>query len=163
MVDILAHRNKLNGRLVAHAGGDFGRPLGRHSHFFVLPMLFPFLKHWRRLYRARLCADRFRRGLRPDAGADRVSRRPYRRAEILLIGLTVGGLALIMLGLHLSYASLIVCAALLGLANSVYHPCDYAILSTHMDEARMGRHFSPDLRRFPCWCGGRPRSWPRWW
>ena len=34
-----------------------------------------------------------------------------------------------MLGLHLSYTWLIVCAALLGLANSVYHPCDYAILS----------------------------------
>ena len=29
-----------------------------------------------------------------------------------------------MLGLHLSYVSLIVCAALLGLANSVYHPCN---------------------------------------
>ena len=34
--------------------------------------------------------------------------------KILLIGLTLGGLALIMLGLHLSYTSLIVCAALLG-------------------------------------------------
>ena len=31
---------------------------------------------------------------------------------------------------------------LLGLANSVYHPADYAILSAHMDEARMGRAFS---------------------
>jgi len=62
--------------------------------------------------------------------------------KVLLIGLTVGGVALIMLGMHLSYTSLIVCAALLGLANSVYHPCDYAILSTHMDEARMGRAFS---------------------
>ena len=59
-----------------------------------------------------------------------------------MIGLTVGGLALILLGMHLSYTSLILCAALLGLANSVYHPCDYAILSAHMDEARMGRAFS---------------------
>ncbi|HEY6600773.1 MAG TPA: MFS transporter, partial [Xanthobacteraceae bacterium] len=64
----------------------------------------------------------------------------------------VGGLALIMLGLHLSYVSLVVCAALLGLANSVYHPCDYAILSTHMDEARMGRAFS--VHTFAGFLGG---------
>ena len=57
-----------------------------------------------------------------------------------------------MLGLHLSYASLIVCAALLGLANSVYHPCDYAILSAHMDEARMGRAFS--IHTFAGFLGG---------
>ena len=72
--------------------------------------------------------------------------------KVLLIGLTVGGLALIMLGMHLSYTSLIVCAALLGLANSVYHPCDYAILSTHMDEARMGRAFS--IHTFAGFLGG---------
>jgi MFS family permease len=62
--------------------------------------------------------------------------------KILLIGLCVGGFALIMLGLHLSYPWLIGAAVLLGLANSVYHPADYAILSAHMDEARMGRAFS---------------------
>jgi len=70
----------------------------------------------------------------------------------LLIGLWLGGLALILLGLHLSYASLIVCAALLGLANSVYHPCDYAILAAHMDEARMGRAFS--IHTFAGFLGG---------
>ena len=57
-----------------------------------------------------------------------------------------------MLGMHLSYTSLIVCAALLGLANSVYHPCDYAILSAHMDEARMGRAFS--IHTFAGFLGG---------
>ena len=72
--------------------------------------------------------------------------------KVLLIGLTVGGVALIMLGMHLNYTSLIVCAALLGLANSVYHPCDYAILSTHMDEARMGRAFS--IHTFAGFVGG---------
>ena len=57
-----------------------------------------------------------------------------------------------MLGLHLSYTSLLVCAALLGLANSVYHPADYAILSAHMDEARMGRAFS--IHTFAGFLGG---------
>jgi MFS family permease len=79
--------------------------------------------------------------------ADRVGAR-----KILLAGLTLGGAALIMLGLHLSYASLIASAVLLGLANSVYHPADYAILSAHMDEARMGRAFS--IHTFAGFLGG---------
>jgi len=55
---------------------------------------------------------------------------------------------LIGLGLHLSYPALIVSAAVLGLANSVYHPADYAILSAHMDNARDGPGvFDPHLRR----------------
>jgi MFS family permease len=57
-----------------------------------------------------------------------------------------------MLGLHLSYAWLIASAVLLGLANSVYHPADYAILAEHMDEARMGRAFS--IHTFAGFLGG---------
>src|SRR5216110_3644482 len=125
-----------------------------HFHLFVLPMLFPFLK-------ARLGVGYIELGFaltvfglvsgltQAPIGylADHIGAR-----KVLLIGLSVGGLALIMLGLHLSYTSLIVCAALLGLANSVYHPCDYAILSTHMDEARMGRAFS--VHTFAGFLGG---------
>jgi hypothetical protein len=128
-----------------------------HFHLFVLPMLFPFLK-------AQLGVGYIELGFaltvfgvvsgltQAPIGylADHIGAR-----KVLLIGLTLGGLALIMLGLHLSYASLIVCAALLGLANSVYHPCDYAILSTHMDEARMGRAFlGPHLCGLPRRRGG---------
>ena len=47
---------------------------------------------------------------------------------------------------------LILCAALLRLANSVYHPCDYAILSAHMDVRRMGRAFS--IHTFAGFLGG---------
>ncbi len=59
---------------------------------------------------------------------------------------------MIALGLHLSYSWLIVSAALLGLANSVYHPANYAILSAHMNEARMGRAFS--IHTFAGFLGG---------
>jgi MFS family permease len=69
-----------------------------------------------------------------------------------LMGLTLGGFALIMLGLQLSYPWLIASAVLLGLANSVYHPADYAILSAHMNEARMGRAFS--IHTFAGFLGG---------
>jgi MFS family permease len=125
-----------------------------HFHMFVLPMLFPFLK------------DRLGVGY-IDLGfaltifavvsgltqapigylADHIGAR-----KVLLMGLTLGGFALIMLGLHLSYSWLIASSVLLGLANSVYHPADYAILSAHMDEARMGRAFS--VHTFAGFLGG---------
>jgi MFS family permease len=125
-----------------------------HFHLFVLPMLFPFLKEQLGVGYIELGFALTVFGVvsgltQAPIGylADHIGAR-----KVLLIGLTVGGLALIMLGLHLSYTSLIVCAALLGLANSVYHPCDYAILSTHMDEARMGRAFS--IHTFAGFLGG---------
>src|SRR3954449_7631191 len=125
-----------------------------HFHMFVLPMLFPFLK-------AQLGVGYIELGFaltvfgitsgltQAPIGylADHIGAR-----KVLLIGLTLGGLALILLGLHLSYVSLIASAVLLGLANSVYHPADYAILSAHMDEARMGRAFS--IHTFAGYLGG---------
>ncbi|HKU04469.1 MAG TPA: MFS transporter [Bradyrhizobium sp.] len=125
-----------------------------HFHLFVLPMLFPFLKQ-------QLGVGYIELGfaLTVFGVVSGLTQAPigyladhYGARKVLLIGLWLGGLALILLGLHLSYASLIVCAALLGLANSVYHPCDYAILAAHMDEARMGRAFS--VHTFAGFLGG---------
>src|SRR4249920_3458332 len=125
-----------------------------HFHLFVLPMLFPFLKEQLGVGYIELGFALTVFGLvsgltQAPIGylADHIGAR-----KVLLIGLTVGGLALIMLGMHLSYAWLIASAGLLGLANSVYHPCDYAILSAHMDEARMGRAFS--IHTFAVFLGG---------
>jgi sugar phosphate permease len=71
---------------------------------------------------------------------------------ILILGVMLGGCALVSLGLFLSYPALIICAGLLGLANSVYHPADYAILAAHMDESKMGRAFS--IHTFAGFVGG---------
>src|SRR5256885_396702 len=125
-----------------------------HFHLFVLPMLFPFLKQ-------QLGVGYIELGfaLTVFGVVSGLTQAPigyladhYGARKVLLIGLWLGGFALVLLGLHLSYTSLLVCAALLGLANSVYHPADYAILSAHMDEARMGRAFS--IHTFAGFLGG---------
>src|ERR1700709_1636263 len=113
-----------------------------HFHLFVLPMLFPFLKQ-------QLGVGYIELGfaLTVFAVVSGLTQAPMgylgdrlRARKILLIGLPRG------------YSWLIAGAALLGLANSVYHPADYAILSAHMDEARMGRAFS--IHTFAGFLGG---------
>lgn len=62
--------------------------------------------------------------------------------RMLVLGLLVSAAALISFGLSPSYSRLIFATALLGLANSVFHPADYAILSARIASARVGRAFS---------------------
>ena len=125
-----------------------------HFHMLVLPMLFPFLK-------TALNIDYIDLGfaLTVFAVVSALTQAPvgylvdhFGARKILLIGLCLGGASLVLIGLHLSYSVLVTCAVLLGLANSVYHPADYAILDAHMDEARMGRAFS--IHTFAGYLGG---------
>jgi MFS family permease len=61
----------------------------------------------------------------------------------LIAALVLGAFAFISLGVFVdSYHWLLVSAGLAGLANTVYHPADYAILGDAISEARMGRAFS---------------------
>ena len=61
----------------------------------------------------------------------------------LLIGaLCLGGCSLASIGIVDSYSWLLVAAGLSGIANAVYHPADYAILSARVTPSRIGRAFS---------------------
>lgn len=125
-----------------------------HFHLFVLPLLYPFLK------------DRFGvgfvelgLGITVFSVVSAVTQTPigylvdrFGATKILIAGMCVGGAAFITLGLTLSYPWFLVCAALAGVANSVYHPADYAILSATQDERRMGRAFS--IHTFAGFVGG---------
>ena len=125
-----------------------------HFHIFTLPMLFPFLKQQLNVGYVEIGF-----ALTIFAVSSALTQAPIGyladhlgARKILLMGLCLGGFSLIVLGLHLNYPWLIASAALLGLANSVYHPANYAILSAYMNEARMGRAFS--IHTFAGFLGG---------
>jgi MFS family permease len=125
-----------------------------HFHILTLPPLFPILK-------ATLGVSYIQLGFAMTVFAlvsmftqapmgvlvDRVGAR-----KILLAGLCVGGSAFVLVGLVPTYTGLLACTAIAGLANSVYHPCDYSILNTGIRERRLGRAFS--IHTFAGFFGG---------
>ena len=71
---------------------------------------------------------------------------------ILIAGLALEGLAFLMIGVWGSYWAVMAMMVVAGIANGVYHPADYAILSASVSEKRMGRAFS--LHTFTGFFGG---------
>jgi MFS family permease len=68
---------------------------------------------------------------------DRVSAR-----MMLIVGLLGGALAFALAALIDSFWVFVAMFAVAGLANTVYHPADYALLSRHVPGERAGRAFS---------------------
>ena len=118
------------------------------SHFYilVLPPLFPFIREF---YGVSYTELGF--ALTVFAVVSGLTQAPvgyvvdrFGARKLLILGVCLGSVSFIILGMNLSYPSLIACAALLGLANSVYHPSDYALLAANIDGKRIGRAFSSE-------------------
>jgi MFS family permease len=62
--------------------------------------------------------------------------------RLLIAGLLLGAAALTAAALTPSYWALVVCFGFAGLANTVFHPSDYAILSHSVAQKRIGQAFS---------------------
>ena len=133
------------------AGSDLGTivvvsaaHLVSHLHIMTLPVLLPLLKEELQVgfFELGLALTTFNvvSGLTQAPMGFLVDRIGAR--TVLVAGLLLGGLAFVSLGLNTSYAWLIVVALVAGLANCVYHPADYAILTDGIAEDRIGRAFS---------------------
>ncbi len=148
-------------RAVSLAAGELqtlvvvsGAHLISHLHIMVLPVLLPLLKEHMNVgfFELGLALTTYNivSGLtQAPMGfvVDRIGGRP-----ILVTGLLLGGLAFLLLSVTGSYGWLIVTAVLVGLANCVYHPADYSILTDNISEDRIGRAFS--VHTFAGFVGG---------
>ncbi len=72
--------------------------------------------------------------------------------RVLIAGLMLGGLSYISIGLFPFYPWILVASALIGVANAVYHPADYAILGSVIEPGHLGRAFS--IHTFAGFIGG---------
>jgi MFS family permease len=115
-----------------------------HFQYLVLPPLFPLLKGelgigFVELGFALTVANIMAVAAQLPVGilVDRLGSR-----RMLVAALVVAGLAFVGFGLAPSYPHLLLMMVFVGVANSVFHPADYAILSANIAPARLGRAFS---------------------
>jgi FSR family fosmidomycin resistance protein-like MFS transporter len=116
------------------------------SHFYilVLPPLFPFIREfynvsYTEIGLALTVFNVTTAAFQTPAGflVDRIGAR-----SVLVAGLLLGAASLAVVGAVPSFWLLVAMFALLGVANAVYHPADYAILSQLVSHERAGQAFS---------------------
>lgn len=125
-----------------------------HFHILILPPIFVLVKDefgvsFTALGLALTVFNIVSATLQTPAGfaVDRIGAR-----VLLTAGLLLGATAITVVALFPSYWMLVVAFAFLGLANTVYHPADYAILSATIGADRIGKAFS--VHTFSGFLGG---------
>jgi MFS family permease len=115
-----------------------------HVYIIILPPLFPFLRaefgvSYTELGSVMALFNILSALLQPPAGflVDRTSAR-----TVLAGGLILGSLSLLAASFAPSFLIFSVLYAMLGIANTVYHPANYALLSTRVSVGRAGQAFS---------------------
>lgn len=115
-----------------------------HVYMLVLPPLFAFVRadyvvSYAELGIAIAAFNVVSLVFQPPAGflADRFGAR-----RLLIGGLVLSGIGVIIAGSIPSYWALVGGMALMGLANTAYHPADYSILSHSIPGRRIGQAFS---------------------
>lgn len=114
-----------------------------HAYFLVLPTLFPLLKEALDLTYTDLGLALTAFGLAAGLGqlpvgflVDRIGGRP-----LLILGMAAQGTAIGLIGFVDAYWQILALMGIAGLAHTVYHPADYAILTATVDPRRMGRAY----------------------
>lgn len=125
-----------------------------HVYLMVIVSLFPFLRNefgigFIELGFALGTSSIVSMVLQTPAGmlVDRIGSRP-----LLIAALCMGGLSFIGIGIFVSYPALLIGMVAVGIANTVFHPADYSILSSHISSTRIGRAFS--IHTFSGFIGG---------
>jgi MFS transporter, FSR family, fosmidomycin resistance protein len=115
-----------------------------HYYILVLPPLFGLIRDtfavsYLELGAALTAFNVISAAMQTPAGflVDRVSAR-----AVLIGGLLLGAAALAVASIVTSFWMFVVMFAFLGLANTVYHPADYALLSHRISAARMSKAYS---------------------
>jgi len=136
-----AHTRGTDVRVIALVGAAH---FVSHIYIFVLPPLFPFVRaefavSYTELGIAIAIFNILTAILQTPAGflVDRTSAR-----AVLIGGLFLGAFALAGAAAAGSYYIFIVMFALCGVANAVYHPADYSLLSARVSPARMSQAYS---------------------
>lgn len=68
----------------------------------------------------------------------------YGARRLLIAGVALGSISFLLIALFATYTSLLIAMALAlaGIANAVYHPANYALLSQEINPAHIGKAFS---------------------
>ena len=115
-----------------------------HYYFIVLPLMFPILKDVYDISYTQLGI-----GYGVFSAVTAICQTPigfvvdrYGARWILIAGIVAESVILALFGVFHTYTAYLVLMALAGLANSVYHPADYSILTRAVRRDRLGKAFS---------------------